>query len=275
MANDLDPRLTAAQRFGKELARVRKEANMTQIRLGKHLGCSSSLIAHLEKGDRTPKLDLAAGCDEIFGTGDRFKRLCRNITSPTGPDWYIRWTEEIEPYARVLRSWDPLQIPGILQTEAYARAVFRGGLFTSEQDIQDKVDARMRRRGILLRDKSPTLLVLLDEWVLRRPIDGAKVMEEQLDYLLTAGELPNVTIQIVPYDTTCTTGLMSAFMIAELSDAPTTVSVDSAAKAEVSADHKLVSLIWDIYDKLRTEALRPGPSLQMIKEARNQWKQQT
>ncbi|WP_214409699.1 helix-turn-helix domain-containing protein [Sphaerisporangium fuscum] len=275
MSNDLDPRLTPLQRFGRELARVRKAAGLTQIRLGKHLDCSSSLVAHIEKGDRTPKPEFAAGCDRIFGTGDRFSRLCRNITSPAGPGWYLRWTDEIEPRAHVMRSWDPLLVPGLLQTEDYARAIFRGGLATTEEEIEQQVAARMRRKVILDVEKPPTLWVLLDEWILRRPVGGARVMYEQLDHLVTMAALQNVTVQVVPYDTTCTTGWQSSFIIAELPDAPTAVSVDSAGEGEVSTDHKFVALIWARYDKIRAEAYRPGQSVEMIKEARDQWKHQT
>ncbi|MET8156037.1 helix-turn-helix transcriptional regulator [Sphaerisporangium sp. NPDC005289] len=66
MDNDLDPRLTPVQRFGRELARVRRQAGLTQARLGKNLDCSASLVAHIEKGDRTPKPDFAAGCDRVL-----------------------------------------------------------------------------------------------------------------------------------------------------------------------------------------------------------------
>jgi transcriptional regulator with XRE-family HTH domain len=275
MANDLDPRLTPVQRFGKELARVRKEAGVTQAVLGKRLGCSSSLVAHIEIGDRTPKPDFATRCDQVFGTGDLFARLCRNITSPSGPDWYIRWTDEIEPRARVLRSWDPLLVPGLLQTEDYARAIFRGGLATSDQEIEDGVSARMRRQRILKRDKAPALWVLLDAGVLHRLVGSAEVMHAQLDYLATMATYQNVKVQIVAAGVPCTAGWLSGFIIAELPDAPTVVSVDSAGRGEVSAEHDFVSMIWNRYDRIRADACPSGQSLEMIKEARDQWKHQT
>lgn len=273
MGKDVDPRLTPVQRFGKELARTRREHDLTQVVLGKRLGCSSSLVAHIEKGDRTPKPDFAAGCDQVFGTGDRFARLCRSITSPSGPGWYLRWMDEIEPSARVLRSWDPLLIPGLLQIEDYARAVFRGDLAgTSDQEVEDGVSARMRRQLILDTGSPPTLWVLLDEMALRRPIGTAQVMSVQLDHLVAAANRPYVTVQVVPWETPCTAGLLSSFIIAELPDAPTAVSVDSAGQGEVSAEHDFVALIWDRYDKIRAEAYRPGQSLEIIEEARDRWK---
>jgi transcriptional regulator with XRE-family HTH domain len=272
MSNDLDPRLTPCQRFGRELARVRREAGMTQVRLGKRLGCSSSLIAHIEKGDRSPKSDFSRGCDEIFNTGDLFVRLCRNITSPSGPGWYIRWADEVEPRAKVLRTWDPMLIPGLLQIEDYARAVFRGGLATSEQEIEDSVSARMRRQVIFNGASPPALWFLMDEGVIRRNVGGPWVMHHQLDHIATIAERQHVRVQLVTQDTPCTAGLASGFMIAELGNEPTVVSVESAGQGEVSAEHDFVSNIWERYDRIRAEAYRPGQSLEMIKEARDQWK---
>ncbi|MGC5012854.1 helix-turn-helix domain-containing protein [Streptosporangium sp. DT93] len=273
MGNDLDPRLTAAQRFGRELGRARREAGLSQSRLGTHLGVSTSLIGHIETGNRNPNTVLAAQCDEFFETGDLFTHLCRNIAAPTGPSWFLRWSDEIEPRARVLRSWDPLLVSGLLQTENYARAVFRGGLATSEEEIEEQVSARMRRQLILTKDGPPMLWALLDEWVLRRPIGGPEVMYEQLDHVATVAGRQNVKVQIVPHDTSCTAGFMSGFVLAELADAPTTISIESSGAGEVSAEHDLAAFIWDRYDRIRAEAHRPGQSLQMIKEARDQWKQ--
>jgi transcriptional regulator with XRE-family HTH domain len=278
MAKALDARMSPGERFGRELARYRKESGLSQARLAERLGCSPSLVGHIETGSRTPQLDFAETCDRIFELSDsrHFVRLCRRITeSPSGPQWFIRWVEEIEPQAIALRTWDPLLIPGLLQTEAYARAVFRGHLATSEREVENRVNARMQRRLILDRDDPPALWVLLDECVLGRPIGGPEVMREQLSHLADVASLRHVTVQLVPYDTPCTDGLMSGFAIAELADAPTAVSVESAATGEVSADHEVVSVILGRYDRIRAEAYRPGESVEKIKEAVAQWTQKT
>ncbi|MFG1961347.1 Scr1 family TA system antitoxin-like transcriptional regulator [Nonomuraea sp. NPDC049028] len=278
MANDLDPRMSPAERFGRELARCRKEKGLSQRRLADHLDCSPSLVGHIETGSRNPQLDLAEACDRFFGLPDTeyFVRLCRRIhQSPYGPGWFLRWLEEIEPNAVTLRTWDPLLVPGLLQTEDYARAVFRGHLATPAPEVEEQAAARMERQLILNRDNPPALWVLLDEWVLRRSIGGPQIMADQLRYLATAADRHNVTVQIVPADNPCTDGLMSSFVIGELLDAPTTVSVESAGKGEVSAEHELVSLIWGRYDRLRADADRPGESLDMIKEAAEQWTAKT
>jgi transcriptional regulator with XRE-family HTH domain len=275
MPPDSDSRLTPLQRFGHELARCRKELGLSQARLSERIGCSPSLIGHIETAGRNPQLDFAEACDRIFNlpTSDYFVRLWRRIRqSPTGPGWFMRWLDEIEPHATALRAWAPFVVPGLLQTEAYARAIFLGHFSTPEAEVEEQVNSRMERQQILLREKPPELWVLLDEWVLKRPIGSDQVMHEQLNHLAAVARRRYATIQVVPYDTPCTDGLLSAFVIAELPDAPTAVSVDSAGRGEVSADNELVSLIWDRYDRLRAEAYRPGESLKKIEEAAERWK---
>jgi transcriptional regulator with XRE-family HTH domain len=276
MTNDLDPRLTPTQRFGRELSRIRRARGLSQSALAARLGISKSLVGHIEIGDRTPREDLARRCDEVFGSDDFFKRLCRSIDAPMGPGWYIRWSSEIEPHARALRSWDPLLIPGLLQIEDYVRALLRGGLVDStEREVEDGVDARMRRQIVFAGERPPSLWVLLDEGVLYRLIGTAETMMKQLDHVLTMAGRPNVNVQVIPRDTPCTAGLASGFIIAEMPDAPTVVSVESAGEGEVSADHDFVLMIWGAYDKLRAEALSSTQSLDKIKEAREQWKLRT
>jgi transcriptional regulator with XRE-family HTH domain len=267
-----NPRPTPVRRFGRELARVRRDSGLTQASLANRLGCSSSLVAHVEIGDRTPRMDFATRCDQTLDTNDLFQRLCRNITSPSSPDWYIRWSSEIEPRAHTLRTWDPILIPGLLQTEDYARALFQGDLpGASDSEVENGVSARLQRTKILDRETPPRLWVLLDEWAIRRPIGGAGVMRDQLDHLVTMASRPNVTVQLVPFDSPCTAGFLSSFIIAELADAPTVVSVESAGRGEVSAEQEIVAMMWSRCDRLRAEAYRPGQSLDLIKEAREQW----
>jgi hypothetical protein len=100
-------------------------------------------------------------------------------------------------------------------------------------------------------------------------------MSAQIDHLLAVANRPSVTVQLVPFDTPCTAGLLSSFIVAELPDAPTAVSVDSAGRGEVSAEHDFVALIWERYDRIRAEAYRPGQSLEKIEEARIRWMQKT
>lgn len=164
MPPDSDARLTPLERFGRELARCRKELGLSQARLAERIGCSPSLIGHIETGSRRPQLSFAEACDRIFKlpVSDYFVRLWRRIQqAPTGPRWFMRWLDEVEPHATVLRAWAPFLIPGLLQTEDYARAVFLGHFSSTEAEVEEQVGSRMERQQILHRESPPVSCRLL------------------------------------------------------------------------------------------------------------------
>ncbi|WP_158578689.1 helix-turn-helix domain-containing protein [Spongiactinospora rosea] len=90
---------TPEKRFGRELRRVRKEAGLSQTRVGRACGCSASLVSSVERATRVPQPDFARGLDRLFGLNQFFTRLAKGIGEPppSGPEWFTRWAEEIEP----------------------------------------------------------------------------------------------------------------------------------------------------------------------------------
>ncbi|GII88742.1 transcriptional regulator [Sphaerisporangium siamense] len=265
-------------RFGAELRRLREEAGLSQEAMAARLQITQTHVSRLELGKRMPQQCQAETLDRLFGLTDEkyFVGLRQRITArPSGPGWYMRWVEEVEPEALILRSWDPLLIPGLLQTEAYARSIFLGTPDTVPRDVEGQVGARMRRKDILEREKPPAIWALIDEWVLRRPMGGEAVLCEQLDYLIEVSGRHNVNIQLVPGDACCPAGLSSGFVIAQLGDGAVVVSVESAGRGEVSVDRELVAHIWGAYDRIRAEAYTAAISLKMMKDARDRWNQRT
>ncbi|MEV7010471.1 helix-turn-helix transcriptional regulator [Streptosporangium sp. NPDC051022] len=261
-------------RFGAEMRRLREAAQLSQGAVASRLGCTQTQVSRLEAATRTPSRSDAEKLDRLFGTAADafFASLYQRITASRdgGPTWFMGWVDEIEPAANVLRSWDPLLVPGLLQTEAYARHIFSRGPATTPDEVNGNVEARMRRRRILDRDDPPLLLVLIDEGVLRRRVGGPEVMHEQLGHLLDIAESPTVSIQVV--DPECTAGLLSAFMIAELPHGrPDTIHVDSPAEGRVTTDPALVASIWKRYEAIRHCAYPGHMSLKMIEEARRKW----
>ncbi|RBQ16468.1 hypothetical protein DP939_29530 [Spongiactinospora rosea] len=257
--------------FRQELRKCRTAKQWTHRALAGHLNCGHSLVGAIERGTRNPQLRFAEKCDEAFGLDGRFVKLWKRMNNAfTGPQWYAHWADDIEPEANALRSWVPFVIPGLLQTEEYARAMYKLGI-VEEEDVEDHVRARMARQAILDRKKPPTLWMLIDEWALQRQIGTPEVMVGQLDHLLALSERSKVNIQVVPTNSETTAGLSGGFMIAEIADQPTTVYIDSAGQADVTSDPDLVSLILRRYDKLRADALRAGESPQVIKRWRDKW----
>ncbi|MDF5751450.1 helix-turn-helix transcriptional regulator [Spongiactinospora sp. TRM90649] len=257
--------------FGEELRRHRDAREWTQRALASRLGCCYTLVGAIERGTRNPQRRFAEKCDEAFGLDDHFVKLWKKLnTSFSGPQWYAHWADEVEPKAHTLRSWDLLLIPGLLQTEDYARALFTCGI-AEEEAVEGHVRTRIARQVVLDREKPPTLWILLDEWSLQRRVGTPKLMVAQLDHLLTLSERSRVNIQVVPADAETTAGLAGSFAVAELTDQRIIGYIDSAASADVTSDPEVMSIILRRYDKLRADALRAGESQQVIKRWRDKW----
>ncbi|MFI7454947.1 helix-turn-helix domain-containing protein [Nonomuraea sp. NPDC049714] len=268
----LDPE-SPRVRFGAELRRLREAAELSQAAVASRLGCTQTQVSRLEKATRTPSRSDAERLDMLFGTsaGVSFARIYQWITAqPGSPIWFRNWAEEIEPTLLVLRSWDPLLIPGLMQTEAYARHIFSMEPRVTSDEAEQRVEARMRRQRILDREKPPLISVLFDEGVLHRRVGGPEVMREQLDHLLEVAAHPSVFIQVV--DPECLPGLAGAFMIAELPNGrPDVISSDAPAQAQITADPDIVTSIWERYEAIRLWAYPERVSLQMIEKARSAW----
>ncbi|WP_267898090.1 helix-turn-helix domain-containing protein [Spongiactinospora gelatinilytica] len=260
-------------RFGAEMRRLRREARWSQAAVGARLGCTQTQVSRLELASRTPSQSDAERLDQMFGLTKKqhFTLLYKRIFSHTGgPSWFLGWVDEIEPAAKVIRSWDPLLIPGLLQTEEYARCVFAQSPRITEEEVEARVRARLRRQRIFDRSDPPYLLVLIDEGVLRRRVGGPEVMRDQLDRLLAAAKLPNVCIQVV--DPGCLAGMPGTFMIAEMPEGePDASYTDSAAEGRISTNRDILASLSNRYEAIRRWAYPEHVSLRMIQEVREEW----
>ncbi|WP_405151455.1 helix-turn-helix domain-containing protein [Sphaerisporangium sp. NBC_01403] len=260
-------------RFGAEMRRLREAAQLSQAAVASRLGCTQTQVSRLEAATRTPSKSDAEKLDRLFDSegGAHFAALRqRIIASAGGPIWFRGWAEEIEPNALVLRSWDPLLIPGLLQTESYARHIFIQEPQITPEEIQERTEARMLRRGVLDREDPPLVLVLIDAGVLRRRVGGPEVMREQLDYLLEAAQRPTVSLQLV--DPECLPGMAGPFMIAELPNGqPDTIHADSPVQGQITTNHEFVVAIRKRYEAIRLWAYPERVSLKMIEEVKQEW----
>jgi transcriptional regulator with XRE-family HTH domain len=158
-----DSQVSVLAMFSEELRRARARAGLTQDQLAERIAYSPSLVAHVETGSRAPSADFAARTDEALETGGLLSRLQPFVRSEAYPAWFRDWVE-IEQEATTLRWFEPLLIPGLLQTEEYARAVLQAAHPASTDDEVDRlVSARMDRQAILTRDDPPLLWVIIDE----------------------------------------------------------------------------------------------------------------
>jgi hypothetical protein len=181
------------------------------------------------------------------------------------PRWFEDWVEA-ERQAAVIRWWEPLLVPGLLQTPEYARALFRAWRTDDDEDkVEQLVIARMNRQRIFDRPGPPSLWAVLDEGVLRRRVGGAKVMHDQLVHLADMGERASIKIHVIPAEAGAHVGLLGAFAIAGLAgDAPGIVYFESPDEGQTSRDPVTVAKIALKFETLRSEALPRGASRDLI-----------
>jgi transcriptional regulator with XRE-family HTH domain len=258
--------------FGAELRHARTACGLTQEALGEKIAYSGSLIGMVETGRRAPTLDLAQRCDAALETGGVLTRMQKLVAAEAYPSWFRPWVE-IERTATSLRTWEPLVVPGIFQTEDYARAILRAARPIDRDDSIDQlVSARMGRQAILERDDPPRLWVVLDETVLIRPVGTAAVMAEQLDRLIVAARDPWVTIQVMPTAAGAHPGLLGPFVVASFHDSTDVAYLDNVLAGQVVEQSEHVTQVASLYDYLRAEALSPRASVELITTVvRQQW----
>ncbi|MEV5765710.1 helix-turn-helix transcriptional regulator [Micromonospora sp. NPDC052213] len=257
--------------FAEELRLARATSGMSQTALAEALSYSGALVAKVETCDRRPSLDFARRCDTVFGADGRFERIQRRISRETVVPWFRDWAG-IEQEASALRWFEPLYVPGLLQTETYARAILVGaGLFAADE-IERQVATRLDRQAVLTRDRPPLLSVVIDEYVLRRRIGGPEVMREQLRHLVKlGGALPRVRIQVVPLSAGAYAGLDGPFVIGTSPAGDDVVYLDGQRHGQVIDRAEYVRQMVEVWESIRGEALSQQQSLELMAEVAETW----
>ena len=183
LSRDLDPGASVLAFFGAELRRCRLAADQSQEQLGQQVSYSAALVGLIENAKRVPSLSFAERCDDALATDGTLARLWPLVSRETLPGWFRPWIE-IEREATSLRSFEPLIIPGLLQTPEYARTLLAAQPAGTEDGLEQLVATRMDRQLILSRENPPQLWCLLDEGALHRRVGGAKIMHDQLVHLV-------------------------------------------------------------------------------------------
>jgi DNA-binding XRE family transcriptional regulator len=272
---ELDPSAGPLHFFGAELRRGRIAAGLSQDQLGARIGYSGAQVGKVETGERAPSQDFAAGCDkalpEVGGLFMRIYELARRWDGGY-PSWFTGWLEA-ERRATSLRTWEPLLIPGLLQTAEYARALFVAWRSADNDDqLEQLVTARMERQQIFERPSPPALWAIIDEGVLHRCIGSAKIMYDQLGHLAACSDRQRVTIQVMPSAVGAHVGLLGAFAIANFDGAGSTVYMESPDQGQTTEVPSVVAKVGDTFDTLRAEALPRGSSQDLIRRvAEERW----
>lgn len=268
-----DPETDPRAFLGDELRRARLAAGFSsQDALAARLGFDRTVITKAETGDRPPTGDvLAAWCqacrldDDLFG---RLAVLARRADGPV-PTWFEDWLRA-EGEAHTLRFWQPLIVPGLFQTAAYARALFLAA-GADEPKADELVAVRLERQSILERADPPHVVAVLGESVLHRLIGSPPTMSDQLSHLGSTAERTNVQVQVVPAARGANAGLSGGFALASCDGAQDVLRME--AVEDVTEERRpLVRHATLIFDLVRGDALPREESRNLILEAAEQWK---
>lgn len=193
---DIDPMASAHDFYVFHMKRLREAAGLSQAALGTRVGYTGKFIGLVETKKRRPNTKLSLSMDELFVVPSFFEALLPRIAEEAGlPPGFWEYVEE-EARASQIRMYNQNYIPGLLQTEDYARAVVRAG--RRPDRVEELVATRMERQEILRRDVPPNLVVLLEEGVLRKMAGDPEVTRQQLAHLLKLIQEPNVSIYVIP-----------------------------------------------------------------------------
>lgn len=243
-------------------------AGHTAESLAAHVGVDPKTAARWANPGRIPRPRHRTQVAALLGRD--VAELWPDVLRRRGPAWFRPWLE-IEGEAVTLRAYQLAWVPGLLQTEAYARATLAWEALSADE-IDELVAARIARQSILTRERAPLLVVVVDEAVIRRPITrDRQLMAAQLAQLVTWAELPNVQIHIVPSTAPAYPGLNGPFTIAELPDGTRAAHVDSQARAQIVDQVPDIATLERRWERIRGEAFPRERSLEILKEAAAAW----
>ncbi|MET7766537.1 helix-turn-helix transcriptional regulator [Streptomyces sp. NPDC005393] len=256
---------SARRLLAAEVARLRAESGKSLGQLADETTYDRTYLHKLETGVRIGSPEVIAALDKVYGTGERLAMLWELAREDVFPDKYKRFME-LEATATVRYEYSAATVPGLLQTEAYAREVFQVGRPRSEDDLEEHVAARMGRQDLLTRDDPPHYRAVLDEAVLRRPTRDPKMWEQQLNHLVQTAEWPNVTLQVLPFAAGLHDLLGGSLTVLWLSDGRSVGYVESSKTGELVENAADVEQLKLSYDLLRDSALSPRETVAFIRQ---------
>lgn len=266
------PPESARRRFGNEMRRHREQAGISQKQLARAVLMSQSMISGLELGQKSTRRDHVARIDDALNTNGLLMRRWESLNSYNGfPDWF-KDVVTLERGATEIWEYQPLLVPGILQTKSYAKTIIRlGRPADTEQEIDHQVKARIDRQTILTSERSPLLMSVIDETVLRRPIGGCETMKSQLDHLLKVASWPRATVQVIPMTTEYHPGLDGGFQLLTVPDKGRVLYIETRISGTPVDEPESVDDFVGLYGDLRGIALPPNESRKLMETIRSEY----
>ncbi|RZS37145.1 helix-turn-helix protein [Herbihabitans rhizosphaerae] len=287
MSGDTGRPTVRSRQVARELRRLRAKSGLSATEVGRRLGVSQSKISRIETGNLGLKeIEVAAllGLYHVpIGRRDEILAMVRQAAEPglvqvhKGlPD---QWQAliEFEQTTTALLNYQPLMIPGLLQTADYARAIITGTAANElpESEVDIKVAARLGRQAMLARPLPPRLDILLYEPVLVAPVGGSGVLARQLRHLADMAKRPRITIQVVPFQASPHPGLEGSFVIMEYEKDPTLVYLENRALSIFLEEIPHIDSYRLSWQSIKAKALTPKRSAELIARVARNLKERT
>ena len=270
-------------RLGTHLRQLREKAGMSRDDACAAIRSSASKISRIELGRTAIKLRDLADLLELYGADEAERETLLALShhgSVSG--WWQDYGDSVPPWlkpylgleraATLIRSYDIQLVPGLLQTPAYARAVFSLPGGSSGERAERQLAVRMRRQEILHRADPPHLWAVIDEAALRRPVGGAAVMRAQIEHLLEIGQLRHVNIQVLPFRAGGHTAGGGPIILLRFAgdQLPDVVYLEQLASAIYPSSTAELAFYWDILNQLATKADPPIASAMILDQIRRE-----
>lgn len=270
--------------LGMRLRDLREKAGVSYDQAAKALHVNQTTVRRMEKAEVGLKLPYVEKLLQTYGAEQEeievFLSLAEDANKPGWwhrfrdvlPDWFSLYVS-LEGAASRIRAYEPHFIPGLLQTEDYARALLNIGFPQADpEEIDRRVALRMERQELLNRPDGPHLWVVMDEPVFRLPIGGPDVMRAQIDRLIEAMKMPNVTLQVVPFAAGPHPGMggpfqLFRFHIPELPDIVYAEGLTGAGYLDERAD---VAAYLEALDRMGTQATPARRTEVFLREIRKE-----
>ncbi|QKV94164.1 helix-turn-helix domain-containing protein [Streptomyces sp. NA02950] len=272
------PPTVRLRRLAAELRRLRSAAGLTRDEVTEKKGINAATLYRIEKARARPqKRTLLALLDLYEATEAQRSDLLAVQSGSNDQGWLRPYHSELpeeyaayigfEAEARTVRNYESLFIPGLAQTEPYARAVVKGvWAAASHKQVEQRVQARMERQALLSKEHPLQLWAIVDEAAIRRTVGGRKVMQEQTRHLLRLMEEPHVTFQVIPFDKGAHAGMPGSFVHMDFPDPadPELVYVDTPAGDLFLESETEIRRYKSMFEHLQAVAVGPNESADLL-----------
>lgn len=255
--------------FGAVVQALREHAGLSREDFAPLVRFSKHTVASIEQGRRMPDPEFVDRAEAALGNTGALKKAARHLSRQPGlASWFRKWAR-LEAEAITLYTYECRLIPGLLQTEAYARTLFEHRLPPlSDEDVDARLQARLERQALLTGRPRTAFSFVLDEHLFLRQTGGAEVTRELLGHLLALGSARNIEIQVLPLARGVHAGLNGPIMLLETSENRWYGYSEGQESGQLISDPKTISVLQMRYAKLRSQALTSENSAGLLERLR-------